>query len=84
MSRDANLPLNAVLVLIFSGLAAPLHAADRGTTGSDLYVCNKGSVAVEVVSATRGLDILRGFGKYYWLIEECNGNSGKVHNCQKS
>jgi hypothetical protein len=33
MSRDANLPLNAVLVLIFSGLAAPLHAEDRGTTG---------------------------------------------------
>jgi hypothetical protein len=64
MSRNGNLRLKAALVLIFSGLAVPLHAADRGTTGSDLYVCNKGSVAVEVVSATRGLDILRGFDKY--------------------
>jgi len=77
MSRDGHLSLKAALVLIFSSLAVPLHAADRGTTGSDLYVCNKGSVAVEVVSATRGLDILRGFDKYYWLIEGATAIPGK-------
>ena len=68
--KAPNLLLQAALLLIFLGPAMPLHAqVDPKTVGSDLYVCNKGTVAVEVVAATRGLDILRGFDKYYWIIE---------------
>ena len=67
--KALNLPLQAALFLIFLVSAVPLYAQPDRTAGSDLYVCNKGTVAVEVVTATRGLDILRGFDKYYWTIE---------------
>ncbi len=58
----------AVLVLIFLGPAMPLHAQQPGVVGSTLIVCNKGTVAVEVVAAIRSWDVLRGIGKYYWGI----------------
>jgi hypothetical protein len=72
--KARNFPLQAALVLTFLGPALPLQAQgiyspDNRTIGSDLYVCNKGTVAVEVVAANRGNDLLRGFDKYFWIIE---------------
>jgi hypothetical protein len=60
--------LQAALVLIFLGPATPLHAQQQGVVGSTLFVCNKGTVPVEVVAAIRSWDVLRGVGKYYWAI----------------
>ena len=55
MSRDGNLPLKAALVVIFSGLAVPLHAAERGATdggshhrAASRWPLQSGSRAVEV------------------------------------
>ena len=63
-----KLALQAALVLIFLGPAMPLHAQEQSTAGSLLFVCNKGTVPVELVAAIREWDVLRGFGKYYWEI----------------
>jgi hypothetical protein len=62
--KARNYALQA-LVLIFLGPAAPLHAQGDLWVGSDLYICNKGTVPVEVVAANKN----GGFaGKYWWLI----------------
>src|ERR1035438_9304065 len=63
-----KLALQAALVLIFLCPAMPLHAQQQGVVGSTLFVCNKGTVPVEVVAAIRSWDVLRGVGKYYWAI----------------
>jgi hypothetical protein len=63
-----NIALQAALVLTFLGPAMPLHAQQQGVVGSTLFVCNKGTVPVEVVAAIRSWDVLRGVGKYYWAI----------------
>jgi hypothetical protein len=64
-----KLALQAALLSLLFGAAVPLRAQPQRTAGSDLYVCNKGTVPVEVVVAARGWDVLRGFGKYYWTIK---------------
>ncbi|MEO8724527.1 MAG: hypothetical protein ABI383_00255 [Acidobacteriaceae bacterium] len=73
-----KLPLQVALVLIVLGSAMPLQAQENRLIGSDMYVCNKGTVAVEVVEANRGNDILRGFDKYYWIME---GSTVPPGNC---
>src|SRR5260370_42614526 len=68
--------LQAALVLVLLGSAMPLHAF-QGGAWSSLFVCNKGTVPVEVVIAMRKddvtrssvVDMMRGAGKYYWDIE---------------
>lgn len=64
--------LTAVIVL---GAAVPVRAQV-----ADLGVCNKGTVPVEVVAATKNVDLLRGFGKYYWRIEGTAVAPGKCEN----
>lgn len=51
-AMGTKLPLQAALVLIFLGPAIPLHA-QSDIAGSILFICNKGTVPVEVVSAIR-------------------------------
>ncbi len=67
----------AILVLTVLASSLPLHAQVDRYTESILDVCNKGTVPVEVVVASKNEDIARGglFGtingtaKYYWEIE---------------
>jgi hypothetical protein len=64
-----RLTLQAALVLIFLGSAIPLRAFQvDNPIGSTLDVCNKGTVPVEVVIATREEDLSRGFFKYTWEV----------------
>src|SRR5208283_3113099 len=63
-----KLALQAALVLIFLGPAMPSRAQRPDTVGSTLFICNKGTVPVEIVAAIRSWDVLRGVGKYYWAI----------------
>lgn len=69
-ARGTKLALQVALVLIFLGSTMPLHAQYNpdATRGSILYICNHGTVPVEVVAAIRNWDVARGFGKYYWEI----------------
>ena len=70
-----RLTLQAALVLILLGSAMSLHAQD--SAWSSLFICNKGTVPVEVVIAMRKddptrstiLQMMSGTGKYYWDIE---------------
>ena len=64
--------------LILLGAAAPAPAQMNGY--ADLGVCNKGTVPVEVVAATKNVDLLRGAGKYYWRIEGTAVAPGKCKN----
>ena len=64
--------------LILIGVTVPVRAQVDGY--ADLGVCNKGTVPVEVVAATKNLDLLRGFGKYYWRIEGTAVAPGKCKN----
>src|SRR5947209_445804 len=62
--------LRAALVFMSVGSAVSLHGQTQPVAGADLFVCNKGTVPVEVVFAIRGDDWpRRGFGKYYWTIK---------------
>jgi hypothetical protein len=69
--------LQAAFVLIFLGFCMPSRAQLDPYAGAFLEVCNKGTVPVEVVVATRNEDVARGglFGsltgteKFYWNIE---------------
>jgi hypothetical protein len=77
----------AVLVLIFLASCLRLHAQPDTYTQSILDVCNKGTVSVEVVVASKNEDIARGGlfgaisgnGKYYWEIE---GTSVAPRECK--
>ncbi|MBZ5603349.1 MAG: hypothetical protein LAO79_13695 [Acidobacteriia bacterium] len=51
--KARNFALQAALVLIFLGPAVPLHAQGDVWVGSDLSICNKGTVPVEVVAANQ-------------------------------
>lgn len=62
-----RLALQVALILIFLAPAMPLHAQQQNIVGSLLFVCNKGTVPVELVAAIRKWDLLRGL-KYYWEI----------------
>jgi hypothetical protein len=78
VSGPLGFALRAAFVLIFVGSCVPLRAfqPDR-YAGSFLDVCNKGTVPVEVVVATRNddmsrssfSDLVRGSQKHYWNIE---------------
>lgn len=60
-----KLSLQAALVLIFLGPTVPLHAQGDLWIGSDLHICNRGTVPVEVVAANRNSGFPVG---YWWLI----------------
>jgi len=64
--------------LVLLGAAVPVYAQVDGY--ADLGVCNKGTVPVEVVAATKNPDLLRGVGKYYWNIEGTAVPPGKCKN----
>jgi hypothetical protein len=76
IGRATKLALQVGLMLIFMGSAMPLHAF-QDSAWSSLFVCNKGTVPVEVVIAMRKDDPTRSTvvemmmqkGKYYWDIE---------------
>ncbi|HEY6618955.1 MAG TPA: hypothetical protein VIY68_05375 [Steroidobacteraceae bacterium] len=72
-----RLALQAALILVFLGPAMPLHAQQQNIAGSLLFVCNKGTVPVELVAAIRKWDVLRG-SKYYW---EINGTTMAPQEC---
>ena len=79
--KDRNVnQLRSLLLtsLILLGTAVPVYAQVDGY--ADLGVCNKGTVPVEVVAATKNLDLLRGVGKYYWNIEGTAVAPGKCKN----
>lgn len=63
----------AALFLLLSGAAAPLLAQvmpAQGTASAvHLYVCNKGTVPVEVVAAQKNEPILGVIGKLYWDVD---------------
>jgi hypothetical protein len=65
--RTRNVPLQTAFVLILLGLALPLHAqrAEDVLAASDLTICNKGTVPVEVAAASKQGDSLLG---HWWLI----------------
>jgi hypothetical protein len=76
--RDTKLVLQVAVVFIFLGSGMPSRAFQiANNMEPSLFVCNKGTVPVEVVVATRKddatrsavLDMMRGTGKYYWNIE---------------
>ena len=77
-ARGTKLSLPTTLLLILYGAAVPVRAQMNGY--ADLGVCNKGTVPVEVVAATKNVDLLRGFGKYYWRIEGTPVAPGKCAN----
>ncbi len=72
-----HLRASLLTALIALGAAVPMHAQD-GTASLD--VCNKGAVSVEVVVATKNIDLRRGFDKYYWKIEGTPVAPGKCAN----
>src|SRR5262249_38815831 len=78
-----NVPLQTALVMIFLSPVLPLHAQDPDfTAGSDLTICNKGTVAVEVVFA-RSLGLISIFGD--WGISGATVNPQEcttIHNNQ--
>jgi hypothetical protein len=76
--RNVNQFRLLLTALILLGAAAPAPAQMNGY--ADLGVCNKGTVPVEVVAATKNVDLLRGFGKYYWRIEGTAVAPGKCEN----
>jgi len=70
--------LQAALVFVLLGCAMPLRAGQIIPNAEPhLVVCNKGTVTVEVVSATRKddptrssiVEMMMGKGKYYWSVE---------------
>lgn len=63
--KARNFALQAALVLVFLGPAVPLHAQGDVWIGSDLHICNKGTVPVEVVAANKSGGLL---GTYWWNI----------------
>lgn len=75
-AHATKLKFQVALILIFMGSAMPLHAY-QDSAWSSLFVCNKGTVPVEVVIAMRKDDptrstigqMMMGKGKYYWDIE---------------
>jgi hypothetical protein len=64
--------LLAALILLFA--AVPVRAQ------ASLDVCNKGTISVEVVAATKHWDAIRGFGKYYWEIKGTPVAPGECKN----
>jgi hypothetical protein len=58
-----RLPVFLLMALILLFTAVPVRAQ------AALYVCNKGTIPVEVVAATKNWDVARGVGKYYWEIK---------------
>ncbi len=66
-----RLPLFLWTALILLFTAVPVRAQ------ASLHVCNKGTIAVEVVAATKNWDAIRGFGKYYWEIKGTPVASGE-------
>lgn len=75
MNQRRFLLLTALILL---GAAVPVYAQVDGY--ADLAVCNRGTLPVEVVAATKNVDLQRGLGKYYWNIEGTAVVPGKCKN----
>ena len=78
-----KLELQAALFLLLSGAAAPLLAQVTPALGTaspvHLYVCNKGTVPVEVIAAQKNDPILGVIGKLYWDV---NGITVSPRECK--
>lgn len=66
--------------LILLGAAVPVRAQPIDFPWARLDVCNKGTVPVEVVVASKNQDLRRGFDKYYWAIDGTPVAPGKCEN----
>ena len=74
-----RLALQTALFLIVLGAAAPLHAQSNSSP-LILYVCNKGTVPVVVLTAMKFTDFQRGLGKNSWEIDTKVVPSAKCRN----
>lgn len=92
-ARRTRFALQFALVLIFVGSGVPLHAGQiNSNIEPSLVVCNKGTVSVQAVVATRKddatrssiVDMMRGAGKYYWSIEGVTIPSGSCNKLPRN
>jgi hypothetical protein len=71
---STKLEIQVTLLLLLCGAAAPLRA--QQPSGAHLYVCNKGTVPVEVVAAQKNDPVI---GKLYWDV---NGITVSPRECK--
>jgi hypothetical protein len=84
---------HAALFLICFGYGLPLHAGQIIPNAEpSLVLCNKGTVSVEVVVATRKddptrssiLQMMQGTGKYYWSLESVTISPGACNKLPRN